>query len=121
MRKVLLVSGVALGALLLGMAALFLLVDPNSFRGQIAGELQKQLHRPVSLGKMSLSLYPLGVGVEDLAIGEKPEIPTGQPFAIAKSVRVKADLFTLLKGQISVDSLVLNSPVISLAKGKDGK
>ena len=80
MRRVLLVSGVALGALLLGMAALFLLVDPNSFRGQIAGELQKQLHRPVNLGKMSLSLYPLGVGVEDLAIGEKPEIPTVQPF-----------------------------------------
>lgn len=121
MRKVLLVFGVALGALLLGLAALFLLVDPNSFRGQIAGELQKQLHRPVSLGKMSVSLYPLGVGIEDLAIGEKPEIPTGQPFATAKSVRVKADLFTLIKGQISVDSLVLNSPVISLARGKDGK
>ena len=121
MKKALIIVGVAVGAILLSVAALFLLVDPNRFHDQIAGELQKQLHRPVSLGKMSLSLFPLGVGIEDLAIGEKPEIATGQPFAKAKDIHVKADLFALLKGQISVDSLVLTSPVITLAKDKTGK
>lgn len=121
MRKILLGIGVIFGALLLGVAAVFLLVDPNRFRDQIAGELQKQLHRPVSLGKMSLSLSPLGVGIEDLSVGEKADITTGQPFATAKSLRVKADLFTLLKGDISVNSLVLTSPVITLARSKDGK
>ncbi len=121
MKKALIIVGVAVGAILLSVAALFLLVDPNRFHDQIAGELQKQLHRPVSLGKMSLSLFPLGVGIEDLAIGEKAEIATGQPFAKAKDIHVKADLFALLKGQISVDSLVLTSPVITLAKDKAGK
>ncbi len=121
MRKVLVISGIVVGAAILSVAALFLLVDPNRFHDQIVGELQKQLHRPVSVGKMSLNLFPLGVGVEDLSIGEKPEIRTGQPFATAKNIAVKADLFTLLRGQISVDSLVLTSPVITLAKGKDGK
>ncbi len=112
MRRILAIVGIALAAVVAGLAALYLFVDVNRFRDQIAGELQKQLHRPVSLGKMSLGLFPLAVRVDDLAV---------EKLARARSVSIKAGLRPLLQGNIAVNSLVLLEPIVEVFRTPSGE
>ncbi|HXJ40838.1 MAG TPA: AsmA family protein, partial [Bryobacteraceae bacterium] len=121
MKKPVLIGITVLGLAVAAVGVLYLVIDPNRFRDQIAGELQKQLHRPVTMGKMGLSLFPLAVRVDDLSIGERAGFPSNRPFAAARSIDVRADLFALLGGKITVDSLTLASPVIELAKNPAGE
>ncbi len=116
MKKVLLAIGALLGLAVVAVGALFLLVDVNQFRGTIQTDLQKQLHRPVTLGNLSLGLFPLAIRVDSLSIGETSAFPTGKPFATAKQIRVRAELFPLLRKEVHVDSLELLNPSIELVK-----
>jgi AsmA protein len=120
MRKPLLaliaVTGVVVAAPLL----VWLLVDVNQFRPAIQAELQKQLHRPVNMGEMKLGLFPLAVRVENFSVGENPRFATGRLFITAKEIQVKAQLFSLLRKEIRVDSLVLASPTFELVRDPAG-
>ena len=116
MKKVLLVAGAVGGVLVLAVGALFLLVDVNQFRGTIQTDLQKQLHRPVTLGNLSLHLFPLAIQVDDISIGETSAFATGKPFAAAKQISVRAELFPLLRKEIHVDALELLHPTIEFVK-----
>jgi AsmA protein len=102
-------------------ALIWLLVDVNQFRPAIQADLQKQLHRPVTLGAMSLGLLPLAVRVEDVSVGENPQFVTGRPFVTAKQIQVKAKLLSLLRKEIHVDSLVLTQPTFELVKNAAGQ
>ena len=116
MKKVLIVTGAVVGLPILAIGALFLLVDVNQFRGTIQTDLQKQLHRPVALGNLSLGLFPLAIRVDDISIGETSAFPTGKPFAAAKQISVRAELFPLLRKEVRVDAIELLNPTIELVK-----
>ena len=62
----------------------------DSHRPKIQAELQEKLNRPVSLGHLSLKLFPLEIKVEGFSIGEAPTFPQGRPFATADAVFVSA-------------------------------
>ncbi|MGE5647690.1 MAG: AsmA family protein [Acidobacteriota bacterium] len=121
MRKALLTAGIALAVLVACVLALVLLIDVNQYRGRIQAELQKQLNRPVTLGKMGLRLFPLSVAVDNVVIGESPEFPSGRPFATVEQLRVHASVLPLLRKEVHVTSLMLSRPSIELVRNAAGK
>ena len=120
MRRALLIVGIAVLVGAAAVTALLFFVDVNRFRGPIQTQLQRKLDRPVTLGRMGLSLLPLSINIADLRIGESPAFRSSQPFASAKEVNVKAGLLALWKGQVAVHSLRLVEPVVELIRHEDG-
>lgn len=96
------------------------LVDVNRYHNRIQTELQQRLGRPVSLGEMHLRVIPLSIRVENPIIGEDPRFGGSKPFAQAEELRVSAELFPLLRGEVQVNSLELMRPRIELIKNREG-
>ena len=65
MRKVLIGLGVIVVIILIAVLTLPRFVDVNHYRPQIEAELEQRFGRDVSLGPMSLSLYPLAFRAEN--------------------------------------------------------
>jgi uncharacterized protein involved in outer membrane biogenesis len=104
-------------------AAVFIaphLIDINRYRGQIQAQLQQRLGRPVSLGKMGLSLLPPSFQVQNVAISEDPRLPTGQPFLTAEKLAVSVKLWPLLRREVEIKSLQLQRPRVELVRDAQG-
>ncbi len=112
-----------LALLLLAVAAAVLLpyfLDVNSYRGRIQAELERRLHRPVTLGAMELKVLPLAFRVEKVAIAEDPAFGPRKDFAQADELYVTAALWPLLHGDLEIHSLELNRPRIELVRSAEG-
>lgn len=96
------------------------LVDLNTYRGRIARQLKDRWGRSVTLGTLSLSLFP-GVSIEvaGAVIRDDPQFSSGE-FITARSVRLSLGLWSLLTGDPQVRSLELTEPVVVLIKGERG-
>jgi AsmA protein len=108
---------------LLVVAALVLpsLLDVNRYRPQIQSELEKRLGRKVTLGNMRLSILPLAFRARDMAISEDPRFGEGKVFAQAEEVQVEARLWSLLQGNVQVDSLAMTKPRVELVRNAGGE
>lgn len=115
----LILSGV-IGLIIIALLLIPYLIDINTYRGRIVAQLEDRLGRKVSLGDLSLRIFPsMRVGVEQAAIGENPEYAKGD-FIRAKSIRLQIGLMSLLKGNPEVGGIELNEPEIVLIKDKAG-
>ena len=106
---------------ILAVAAVWLVANPNSHREAIQAELEKQLGRKVSLGEMSLGFLPLRFQVANPVIAEDPRVRQDPAFVKAENLDIRIALLPLLRGAIEVDSLELRRPSIELVATKDGK
>ena len=120
MRKFLGIILAIIVLLIVAVIALPSLVDVNQYHDKIQAELSKKLNRPVSLGKLSLKIFPLRVRVENALIGEDPSFHSTRPFAQAQSLNVSAKLLPLLHKDIQVDSVELVKPQIELIRDQQG-
>jgi AsmA protein len=113
---------VAIIVVLLLAAALIVphLIDVNQYHGQIQAQLQKRLGRPVSLGNMSLKLFPPSFQVENASIAEAPSFSSGRPFAEADKLSVSVKFWPLLRKELEVNSLELVHPHIELIRNAQG-
>lgn len=96
------------------------LIDVNHYHGQIQAQLEKKLGRQVSLGNMSLSLFPPSFLVENTTIAEDPRFATGRPFAAADKLSVSVKFWPLLHKDVEVNSLELVHPHIELVRNAQG-
>jgi uncharacterized protein involved in outer membrane biogenesis len=111
----------ALGLLLLGILALPRLININNYRGPIVSQLEQRLGRQVSLGALSLHVWPmLNVNVNDVQIGDDPQIAPSA-FVQAKVVRLRLDWLSLLRGNPQVAGLELIEPAVTLIKATPEK
>lgn len=111
----------ALLLLLLGALALPRLININNYRDQIAGQLEQRLGRKVGLGALCLHVWPLlNVNVDDVQIGEDPQIAPGA-FVQAKAVRLRLGWLSLLRGNPQVAGLELIEPAVTLIKATPEK
>ena len=97
------------------------LTDINQYRAQIQEQLQKRLGRPVTLGEMSLSLFPPSFQVQNTVIAEDPRFQSSQPFARVEKLAVSVKLRPLLHKQVEITSLELNRPYIELIRNAQGE
>ena len=89
------ITGIAVAVLLLMLIALPFLINVNSFRPKIESELTDAMGRPVTLGKLSLSLLSGKVGVDNVTIADDPAF-SKSPFITAKSLEVGVELMPLI-------------------------
>jgi len=120
MRKLFITFVVLLVLAVAAVALLPYLLDANSYRGRIQTELERRLHRPVTLGAMELKVLPLAFRVEKVAIAEDPAFGPRKDFAEADELYVTAALWPLLHGDLEIHSLELNRPRVELVRSADG-
>ena len=106
-------------ALLLAPWALKRFFPPEKIRALIVSQAQKNLHREVRLGEISLSLMR-GLSLQDFAVSETPDFSAGT-FAAMKSFNLQVRWPALLRKELIVDSVSADGLVLSLIKDEDGR
>src|SRR5256886_2080134 len=121
MRKLGILLAVVIVLLAAGALIVPPLVDANSYHGQIQAQLEKKLGRPVSVGQMSLSLFPLSFKAQNAVVGEDKSIVTGRPFATVRELAVSVKLLPLLHKEVEINSLELSHPQIEMLRNAQGE
>jgi uncharacterized protein involved in outer membrane biogenesis len=120
-RKRVAIAGVVVLLILAGVVvALPWLVDVNQYRDRVQTALQERLNRDVSIGRMQLSLWPIGVRIESVVIGEDPALQMERPFARVQQFYVSPALLPLLTGRFELRAVELHQPIIELVRMRDG-
>lgn len=97
-----------------------LLVDVDRFRPTVEAQMSTALGRSVRMGHLSLSLLRGSLVAQQITIADDPAY-SHEPMLTAKSLRIGVSFFQLLlKRQLSVTALTIESPSIQLLEGKDG-
>src|SRR5690348_16485281 len=97
-------------------------ININQYHAQIQDQLQKKLGRTVTLGQMSLSLFPPSFQVQNPVIGEDPRFTSNEdrPFASAGKLSVSVKFWPLLHKDVQVKSLELVRPHIEMVRNQQG-
>ncbi|HEY2169837.1 MAG TPA: AsmA family protein [Candidatus Angelobacter sp.] len=121
MKRLLLISGIVIGVVLLVIIAVPLFINVDSFRPDLEKKLSAALNRQVHIGKLDASLLSGGASASDITIDDDPAFNKG-PFLKAASVKVGVQVMPLvLSKQLKVTSLTIQKPDITLLKNAAGK
>jgi AsmA protein len=121
MKRLLVISGIIVGVLLLVIIAVPLFINVDSFRPELEKKLSAALNRQVHIGKLDASLLSGGASASDISIADDPAFNKG-PFLKATSVKVGVELMPLIfSKQLKVTSLTIQKPDITLLKNAAGK
>jgi AsmA protein len=107
--------------LVLGIAVLVWLVDPNTFKPRIEAEVKKATGRDFALaGDIELGFYPwLALRTGPGSFGNPPGFPT-EPMAAWQGAQLGVKLFPLLRGELVVDRVRLKGADLRLVRRADG-
>lgn len=121
MKRLLVISGIIIGVLLLIVIAVPLFINVDSFRPELEKKISAALNRTVHIGKLDASLLSGGATASDITIEDDPAFNKG-PFLKASSVNVGVQLMPLIfSKQLKVTSLTVQKPDITLLKNAAGK
>jgi AsmA protein len=121
MKRLLVISGIVVGVLLLIVIAVPLFINVDSFRPDLEKKISAALNRTVHIGKIDASLLSGGATASDITIEDDPAFNKG-PFLKASSVKVGVELMPLIfSKQLKVTSLTVQKPDITLLKNAAGK
>ena len=114
MKRLLVISGIIVGVLLLVIIAVPLFINVDSFRPDLEKKLSAALNRQVHIGKLDASLLSGGASASDITIADDPAFNKA-PFLKAASVKVGVQLMPLIfSKQLKVTSLTIQKPDITL-------
>ncbi len=120
MRKVGIAVVIIVVLVIVAAAVLPQFLDVNRYRGRIQAQVEQRLNRPVSLGKLHLSLLPPAFRAEKPVISEDKNFSTGKPFAEADELYATAALGPLFHGNVELKSVELRRPRIELIRNQQG-
>lgn len=121
MKRLLVISGIIVGVLLLIVIAVPLFINVDSFRPDLEKKISAALNRTVHIGKLDASLLSGGATASDITIEDDPAFNKGA-FLKASSVKVGVQLMPLIfSRQLKVTSLTVQKPDITLLKNAAGK
>src|SRR5579872_532222 len=95
MRKVGIAIGIIVLLVILGGAIFASTFDVNRYRGAIQAKLSSQLGRNVTLGQMTLNIFPPRFVVHDVTIAEDPAVHSDKPFVQTQQLAVSIKLLPL--------------------------
>lgn len=103
--------------LLIGVGALFLLVDPNAYKTQIVQLVEAQTGRQLTIrDDFSLSFFPwVGVRLGALELGNAPGFGP-EPFAKIASANLRVKWEPLLQRRVEVDTITIQGLHLNLAE-----
>jgi AsmA protein len=121
MKRLLVISGIIVGVLLLVVALVPLFINVDSFRPDLEKKISAALNRTVTIGKLDASIFSGGASASEITIADDPAFNKG-PFLHASSVKVGVELMPLIfSKQLKVTSLTVQKPDITLLKDAAGK
>lgn len=105
-----------------GAIALLMFIDPNQFKEPIEKRVQSITGRSTNIqGNLSWSFLPtVGLRIEDLNIAN-PQGFKQTTFLHIDSLDVRIKLFPLLKKQLQLGKIILNSPKLNLIRNEQGE
>jgi uncharacterized protein involved in outer membrane biogenesis len=118
-NTVLIVAGIAVllvAALILVLPAL---VRVDRYRPEVISYLHEKLGKEVEIGRLSLTLFPVSIHVDDFGVKNPPIFPPGYVVKIAH-VDAALDVRALLHRRVIIKSIVLDNPVLHLTSDPDG-
>jgi uncharacterized protein involved in outer membrane biogenesis len=113
---VVVVIGAILGALALAMPRL---LSIDRYRPKVISYLQEKLGKQVEIGRLTLKIFPVSLGIENFGVKNPAAFPSGYIVRVARA-EAELDPRALLHGQVIVKSLVLDHPIIHLISDPDG-
>lgn len=127
MIKILKIAGIVIASVsvlaILGGVIFVKTFDVNKFKPQIVSQAKSALGREFDFDKARLDIsFSRGVSLElsGLSIGEDPAFAKGE-FLTVKNVSVSVDILGFIfGGKISVPGVLIESPVVTIIRGKDG-
>jgi AsmA protein len=121
MKRLLVISGIVVGVLLLVIIVVPLFINVDSFRPDLEKKLSAALNRQVHIGKLDASILSGGASASDITIADDPAF-NKDPFLKASSVKVGVQLMPLIfSKQLKVTSVTIQKPDITLLKNAAGK
>ncbi len=114
-------TGVVLGLVLAAVVTASLLLDPNDYRGEIAGKVEQSTGRELKIeGDIRLSFFPwLGLELGKLELGNAKGFGA-EPFARIGAAEARVKLLPLFSGKVEIDKVVLRGLELQLARRADG-
>lgn len=102
-------------------AALPLFVNAEQLKPRVEAALSDSLGREVHIGRLSLSPFKGALTAEELTLAEDSAFGR-EPFVKAKMVAIGVEMMPLImKQQVNVRSLVVDSPEVRLVRAADGR
>ncbi|MCU1321059.1 MAG: hypothetical protein JWM43_708 [Acidobacteriaceae bacterium] len=114
------IGAAVVGLLVVGVVAIPLFVNANTFRPVLETQLTAALGQKVTLGDLSLSVFSGSLVAKDLTIAGDPNYGAA-PFLTAKQLRIGVEMRPLLlQRQLQVRSFEADGPEIRLVRASDG-
>jgi AsmA protein len=121
MKRLLVISGIGVGVILLIVILVPLFINVDSFRPELEKKLSAALNRQVHIGKIDASILSGGASASEIVIEDDPAFNKG-PFLKASSVKIGVQMMPLIfSKQLKVTSLTIQKPDITLLKNAAGK
>jgi uncharacterized protein involved in outer membrane biogenesis len=119
-KRWLMIGGIICAFLILLVLFLPVLLNPDRYRPRMIAYLEEKTGKKVEIGHISVRFFP-GVSMEIDNFGVKSP-PIFPPSYIVQAARIDAqlDVSALLRGQLVLNSMVLDHPIINLVSDPDG-
>lgn len=115
LRIVAIVAGALVALIVVGAVVLFLVVDPNSYRGEIERAAKEHTVRVLTIrGKLGLKLFPrLALSVQDVQLSNPPGFGP-EPFMTVQNASIGVRLLPLLSKRLEVSRISLDGVNVEL-------
>lgn len=106
--------------LLLILVVIPLFIDFSKYATPYLSDAQKTIGRTIKIGSIKLQILPTPrINIHDVALGNPPNMHKSEMITV-KNIEVIFSLIDLLKGKVTIKSIDLNTPEITLEKNKSG-
>jgi AsmA protein len=123
LRIVGIVIGCIVVVLIAAAIALWLIVNPNDYKGRIEAAVQTSTGRSLTLtGNIHLAIFPsLALELGPASLGNPPGFSSSQPFASLQRVSLHVHVLPLLRHQLEVGRVEIDGLDLRLLKNAQGQ
>ncbi|MHC4321242.1 MAG: AsmA family protein [Planctomycetota bacterium] len=110
--------GGVIGVLIIIVSLIPTIVSSGIVKNKIINSLEAGLNRKVQIDDINMS-WSSGLDIKNIHIKERDDLP-GDTFVKVKRILCNIDLVPLIKKQIRINDLIIDSPEIVIQKDKEG-
>jgi AsmA protein len=117
------VIGCIVAVLIAAVIALWLMVNPNDYKGRIEAAVRSSTGRDLSLsGNIHLAIFPsIALKLGPASLGNPPGFSSSEPFASLQSVSLRVHVIPLLHHQLDVGRIEIDGLDLRLLKNARGQ
>ncbi|HDS74475.1 MAG TPA: AsmA family protein, partial [Firmicutes bacterium] len=120
LKVILIAVGAIAGVFLIALVLLAIFFPSDRVRAVIEEQAATYLERPLTIGDIGLSFWPLGVAVEDVVIGNDLAL-SDEPLVEVDRAVVSVRLWPLIaRREVTIREISIQSPRIAYVIGEDG-